>query len=234
MRSLKGADARPQFRLVVFRILNLHSSRYRGHHRARMPPVTIHQPAPCHENWEAMTPTDVGRHCAACQTQVVDFTRMTDDEVVAYLRHTTPGRRCGRFREDQVGRPLLAAARPVTGRRRWATAAVLLLGSVFGLKARAQEPGPNARAMAPAGTRPVDSDSLLLVYGVVRNRWGVRKEGVRVRMGSVWETTDAHGRFRLLLPKRSLVTSGFLIAIYRNPRNDARRLTAEAPFDRTA
>lgn len=178
-----------------------------------------------------MTPTDVGRHCAACQTQVVDFTRMTDEEVVAFLRHTTPGRRCGRFREDQVGRPLRAAATSVTGGRRWATAAVLLLGSVFGLKARAQEPGPNARAMAPAGTSPTDADSLFLVHGVVRNRWGVRKAGVRLRMGSVRDTTDAQGHFRLLLPKRSLGTIRTIVLTYRNPHNDERRLMAKVPFD---
>lgn len=52
-----------------------------------------------------MTPTEQGRHCAVCQTEVVDFTRMTDGEVLAFLRHTIPGHRCGMFREDQVGRP---------------------------------------------------------------------------------------------------------------------------------
>ena len=178
-----------------------------------------------------MTPTDVGRHCAACQTQVVDFTRMSDGEVIVFLRQTTPGRRCGRFREDQVGRPLLAAATPVTGWRRWAGAAVLLLGSVFGLKARAQEPGPNTRAMAPAATRPTDSDSLFLVQGVVRNRWGGRKE--EVRMGSIRDTTNAKGYFRLWLPKSRLGTIRSIVLDYRNPHNEERHLTAREPFDPT-
>ena len=180
-----------------------------------------------------MTPTDVGRHCAACQTQVVDFTRMTDGEVIAFLRQTTPGRRCGRFREDQLGRPLLAAAMPVTGWRRWAGAAVLLLGSVFGLKARAQGQQPGSNTRTTAATRPMDSDSLFLVQGVVRNRWGVRKEGVSVRMGSIRDTTNAHGYFRLLLPKSSLGTFRYIVLNYWNPHNEKRHLTAKAPFNAT-
>jgi len=182
-----------------------------------------------------MTPTDVGRHCAACQTQVVDFTRMTDGEVIAFLRQTTPGSRCGRFREDQVGRPLFAAATPVTGWRRWAGAAVLLLGSAFGLKGRAQgqEPGPNTRAMAPTATHPTGSDRLFLVQGVVRNRWGIRKEGVRVRMGSIRDTTNAQGHFRLLLPKSSLRNLRYIVLNYQNPHNEERHLTAKATFDST-
>jgi hypothetical protein len=176
-----------------------------------MIPLTIHQPAPCHESWEAMTPTEMGRHCAACHTQVVDFTRMSDEEVVAFVRHTTPGRRCGRFREDQVGRPLRAAVTPVSGWRR---------------RAQGPEPGPITRPLAVT-----DADSLLLVEGVVRNRWGARTEGVWVRMGSLRDTTDARGHFRLWLPKSRLGTVHTIVLNYRNPRHDERRLAARVPFD---
>ncbi|MGI4870003.1 MAG: hypothetical protein ACRYFX_02360 [Janthinobacterium lividum] len=187
-----------------------------------MRPTTIHQPAPCHESWEAMTPTEVGRHCAACQTQVVDFTQMTDGEVVAFVSQYNPVRRCGRFREDQVDRPLVAAARPVTGWRRWAIATVLLAGSVFGLKAWAQgvKPGHNARAMSPAATSTTHSgipDSMFLVRGVVRNRWGVRKAGVKVRItgtGGVRDTTDAKGYFHLLVPRQKLRNVGLIWVRY--------------------
>ncbi|WP_426058547.1 hypothetical protein [Hymenobacter sp. B1770] len=174
-----------------------------------------------------MTPTEMGRLCAACHTQVVDFTSMSDEEVVAFVRHTTPGSRCGRFREDQVGRPLRAAVTPVSGWRRWAGAAVLLLGPVFGLKARAQGQESNTQALAPA----MDADSLLLVEGVVRNRWGARTEGVWVRMGSLRDTTDARGYFRLLLPKCRLGTVHTIVLNYHNPRHDERRLAARVPFD---
>ncbi|RTQ53259.1 hypothetical protein EJV47_00520 [Hymenobacter gummosus] len=200
-----------------------------------MQPVTIQQPAPCHESWEAMTPTDLGRHCAACQTLVVDFTQMTDAEVVAFLRHTIPGNRCGRFREDQVGRPMLAAAQPVTGLRRWAVAGVLLLGSVFGLKARAQSATPetNEQGMLPAALQPTPftiSDSLFLVQGVVRNWWGVRQAGAQVKVGWIRKTTDAKGYFSAHIPYTSRGNIQYITAWGKPPRIHM-TLRAKVPFD---
>jgi hypothetical protein len=54
-----------------------------------------------------MTPASGGRHCAACQKTVVDFTQKTDAEILAALRQAA-GQTCGRLRPDQVGRPLVA------------------------------------------------------------------------------------------------------------------------------
>lgn len=182
-----------------------------------------------------MTPTEVGRHCAACQTQVVDFTHMTDGEVVAFLRQYQPARRCGRFREDQVGRQLLAA-RPVAGWRRWAGAAVLLLGSVVGMKARAQgaKPGTNARAMQPIATSTTYSgvpDSLFLVQGVVRDRWGFRQQGARVSIGKFADSTDARGRFTVTIPRREIDVAHHIRVIYWKPRYGRNHLGNRLVFD---
>ena len=182
-----------------------------------------------------MIPTDVGRHCAACQAQVVDYTRMTDGEVVAFLSQYHPVRRCGRFREDQMGRQLLAAARPLAGWRRWAGAAVLLLGSVLGMKARAQgsKPGVNAGAMLPAATRTTYSgvaDSLLLVRGEVRNRWGLRQPGAWATAGGIRDSTDAKGYFQLLVPKRKLGHISYVRVFYRNSEGEVLG-TAKVAFD---
>lgn len=43
-------------------------------------------PNPCHEDWDSMTPVEQGRHCAVCNTKVMDFTHSTHDEVVDYLQ----------------------------------------------------------------------------------------------------------------------------------------------------
>jgi hypothetical protein len=75
-----------------------------------------------------MKPTATGRHCGACQETVVDFTQMSDDEIVDFLGHH-PAVRCGRFAEDQLVRQnwALPPATPV-GWQRWATALVTVLG----------------------------------------------------------------------------------------------------------
>ena len=111
--------------------------------------ISLQLPQPCAESWEAMTPTDAGRHCAACQHEVVDFTAFTDGELAAYLAR--PGKlACGRFRASQLGRVLLPAAVPVAGWRRWwgAVAAVLGLGALA-TPARAQQGQPHAATQQP-------------------------------------------------------------------------------------
>ncbi len=64
----------------------------------------IHQP--CHEDWDKMTPENKGRFCASCAKSVVDFSLMTDNEVLAHLSKNT-GNLCGRFDAEQLQRPLL-------------------------------------------------------------------------------------------------------------------------------
>jgi len=66
-----------------------------------MKSLSISIPSPCTEKWEKFAPASAGRHCGTCNEVVVDFTRMTDDEVLAYFdqRH---GHTCGRFRPDQM------------------------------------------------------------------------------------------------------------------------------------
>jgi len=52
-----------------------------------------------------MQPAEKGRHCAACQKTVVDFTMMSDAEVIRHLAHSGPNV-CGRLAPDQVNRTL--------------------------------------------------------------------------------------------------------------------------------
>ena len=41
---------------------------------------------PCHENWQNMTTQEQGRFCGSCRKSVVDFTMMSDQEVLNYLK----------------------------------------------------------------------------------------------------------------------------------------------------
>jgi hypothetical protein len=68
--------------------------------------LQIHIPTPCHENWDAMTPEAQGRFCGSCAKVVVDFSVMTDNEVLNYLKKNT-GSTCGHFTSDQLERPII-------------------------------------------------------------------------------------------------------------------------------
>ena len=61
-------------------------------------------PEPCHESWDKMTPVDKGRFCDSCQKAVIDFTGMSDAQLIAYFKKPSTGSICGRFYNDQLER----------------------------------------------------------------------------------------------------------------------------------
>ncbi|MBL7732480.1 MAG: carboxypeptidase-like regulatory domain-containing protein [Chitinophagaceae bacterium] len=61
---------------------------------------------PCHENWDSMTPSQKGKFCGFCQKQVVDFTHMSDRQVIEFFKKPSTGSVCGRFITDQLDREM--------------------------------------------------------------------------------------------------------------------------------
>ena len=182
-----------------------------------MQPSPVRLPQPCPANWSAMTPTVAGRHCAACCTEVVDFTQKSPAEVVAYLRQENGRRICGRVYAAQL------AAAPGSRWRRWAGAllAVSSLSATLLPKAAARAP----LALASINAQPARTSSgvfqeapgplkklkkrlavsRIVVRGVVLDaRTHTPAPGVTILVkGTNWGTsTNADGRFELtVVPK---------------------------------
>jgi len=90
--------------------------------------IIITLPRPCLEDWELMTPADRGRFCASCQKTVIDFTRMSDAEVIKFLRAKKGDHHCGHFHHSQLGREITEPPQPsFFGQLRGKIAASLLL-----------------------------------------------------------------------------------------------------------
>ncbi|HVW60416.1 MAG TPA: hypothetical protein VHC48_10285, partial [Puia sp.] len=118
---------------------------------------------PCHEQWGDMQVNAEGRFCGSCQKTVVDFSMMSDQEVLTWL--SGEGRSvCGRFMEEQLNREL----KPVrfSGKRRWALWWQLLLaGWLVSSEVEAQAGGvagpqveqidPGQVNSGPAGKAPI-------------------------------------------------------------------------------
>jgi hypothetical protein len=68
--------------------------------------TSLYIPTPCHEDWNKMTPTQQGKFCASCCKQVVDFSLMSDSQILKFLSDQS-GKLCGRFDADQLQRPLV-------------------------------------------------------------------------------------------------------------------------------
>jgi hypothetical protein len=69
-------------------------------------------PEPCHENWQQMTPTEQGRFCNACAKEVIDFSTMTDLQVLNYFTSLTHEKVCGRALPEQLDRSIRLPEQP--------------------------------------------------------------------------------------------------------------------------
>ena len=92
--------------------------------------IHISIPTPCHESWDSMDTTERGAFCHSCQKEVIDFSAMTDREVIEFLEKHKTG--CGRFRADQLDTKL-TIPRLDNGVFRW-RALFLGLGSLISVK----------------------------------------------------------------------------------------------------
>lgn len=99
------------------------------------PQLQIHIPKPCHEDWNKMAPVDKGKFCGSCNKQVVDFSLMSDQQVLNYFS-TATGKTCGRFAEDQLQRELIPTK--IEKKKTWWFAALMPLLLFFD-KATAQK-----------------------------------------------------------------------------------------------
>jgi hypothetical protein len=173
--------------------------------------LTVTIPQPCPESWDAMTPTSTGRHCAACQKTVVDFSLMSDGEILALLQKSSTGL-CGRFDAGQLARPLRPVA--VAASRRWQTWAATL-ATVLGLRellpatAQAQLVPTEQTARKPFELKrnklrlPVPEKAGSIRGQVLDSATQQALPGVAVffkGQTSATTSTDANGHFLLKLP----------------------------------
>lgn len=105
-----------------------------------MKAFSISIPKPCHEDWSKMTPDEKGAFCASCQKSVYDFSKKTDEEIIAVFEKEEKGKVCGRFSTAQLSRPVVTFGNQTATRQLAKFAYALLLvfgaflfnGNVFG------------------------------------------------------------------------------------------------------
>ncbi len=156
-------------------------------------------------------PNQQGCFCAQCQKAVVDFTAMTDEQLLAHLQQTDgPG--CGRFRPDQLNRTL---GEPLNRRvSRWRWAGLLLSGWLSSQAAQAQsgnEPETVATTITPTTEQTTDlpdasvarPTSLTIEGRVVEavSRRPILGATVQVSNSRYGVIADTTGWFRLVIPQ---------------------------------
>ncbi|HEY0298883.1 MAG TPA: carboxypeptidase-like regulatory domain-containing protein, partial [Arachidicoccus sp.] len=83
---------------------------------------------PCSASWKDMTPVDAGKFCAHCFKTEIDFSKLSDGEIVKIISQNK-GNVCGRFYEEQLNKELTEAKQFHVNRWFYKyLASVLLLG----------------------------------------------------------------------------------------------------------
>ncbi len=129
-------------------------------------PIQISIPIPCSQDWDAMQQVQGGRHCMHCEKTVVDFTRMTDAQVLDYLKNTA-AIPCGRFNNEQLERVIKAVEVPKSNW--WArVAAGIILSLGLSRNADGQTKGEAGNVVEQPTQTPVKSQKDLIKNDEVR------------------------------------------------------------------
>ena len=170
-------------------------------------------PQPCHEDWNKMTPTEQGAFCDVCSKCVVDFTRFSDAELLAYFSNA-PKNLCGRFGKKQLTPP--AAHTPIIPS--FAKRLFLGLAMAAGLSATANAHTPFIGKQNPVykeaitaaktiATIPNHQDSTGVISGVVLDsatNEPLFAVSVFIEGTNIGASTDFDGKFKLVLPQEYL------------------------------
>jgi len=159
-------------------------------------PLQLKIPEPCNQSWNEMLPEEDGRHCLSCQKKVIDFSGMTDQELIRALAKAGSGS-CGRFDVAQLERNIMPPARP-SGSLLPAAALALTI-AVSAETVRANHVVDTTQSVKTSGQKPLPQ---YLEAQVIDSLTGKGMRGVTVSlMGTAEGTiTDLSGCFRLSLP----------------------------------
>jgi len=176
-------------------------------------------PTPCHENWNNMLPADKGRFCLSCSKEVVDFTAMSDSQLIAFFKKPPTGSVCGRFMDDQLDRQIIEPRKKLP----WIKYFFQFAIPAFLVSSRAYTQGEVKGKVAPVCSNEIKGDTIAFmpatelaknkqIKGAVKDRDGNPIAGCSIyiketRRGVV---ADATGNFTLAVDSsKNLITLVF-------------------------
>lgn len=56
----------------------------------------------CQQDWQAMSAVDSNKYCQSCNKIVIDFSRLSDEEILQYFEKQQGKKSCGYFNEQQL------------------------------------------------------------------------------------------------------------------------------------
>lgn len=169
--------------------------------------IYLHIPEPCHEDWEAMTPVQQGRFCQSCSKQVVDFSTMTDKQILDVMSKAA-GKTCGRFSTDQLERPVVKEIPPMLKPHKLFLSAFIpafiISGAALGQeklqgKVVAKQTTECVRIVGDTQVSEVEN---INIKGrvLLENKLAATGAAIRIKGAQVATSADNEGRFALPFP----------------------------------
>jgi hypothetical protein len=178
-----------------------------------MPYHKLSIPQPCQQNWDHMAPVNQGRHCGACSQVIVDFSALSNQELITVLQTQKP--HCGRFNEDQMGTLFYIGEQKRERKKYWSSIAAAIVAGVLQLSAGyGQQPKYTQKLFSrylatgkfpldPSGTETKRMEEKKLVNIMVQNsEWQIGVGGIKIFIDGlgIEGITDHGGSFMFELP----------------------------------
>ncbi|MFK7776294.1 MAG: carboxypeptidase-like regulatory domain-containing protein [Saprospiraceae bacterium] len=156
-------------------------------------------PEPCSESWNKMHSLPGGRFCDNCEKTVVDFSQMTDNELVRFFEKNDQ-KLCGRFRSDQLDKEI-ELPRVANSFQRLKSIAAVAVGLLTWNSVEAQTAHIRGNIIKVETTIQKDKNnqpSKNKIEGIVKGQNGEVLIGVSIFLEkNKGTTTDIKGKFEL-------------------------------------
>lgn len=156
---------------------------------------------PCSEKWGNMHTLPGGKFCNSCEKTVVDFTQMTDNEIIRFFEKNNQ-KLCGSFRPDQLNRDIKYPL-PSSSLKKWTSIAAIAAGLLAWTPMTAQTGFPieNIFIIKKFQQKNNFPSQKYQLKGVVTDENGDTLIGTSIYLGNYDGTiTGADGSFSLDVP----------------------------------
>lgn len=180
---------------------------------------------PCKQDWNSMMPDGNGKYCSHCSKTVVDFTNLTDKQVVQFIEKTS-GKFCGRLSNEQLNRILETSQNSNYSYLYKILTGLLLLGGTKNIDAQSNINtdieistllnNKEFKEQNEVNIETLPDSSMNYIEGVVLDS-ATKKPldyvNIRLKDSKTNVSTDENGRFRMFIPEYILASGNLTLVV---------------------
>jgi len=160
---------------------------------------------PCHENWNNMQISPGGRYCANCQKNVVDFSGLSNQEIIERLSNAD--NLCGKFDKlqfDSLNSYLSEKGEKPSFFKSW-TYAAMMLGMLpfISMETKAKPVYEQAEVPFKKGESLKDTVTYIKIRGIIKSSGDdnpLPAATIQIMGTNIKTTTNADGCFEMMVP----------------------------------